>query len=135
MKVVNKSRKIIGIGGQPLLPGYTMELPDGLEAHPSIADYLKKGTLVDADKDISVKETGGISEHERAQIEAEAIAKYKREQEELAAAQEKKKAEIKEVKSMNKDKLFAKATSMGLAVNDGDTVEVLRDKILTVLNQ
>ena len=42
MKIINKSRKIISIGGMALLPGKTMELPKGVEKHPSILDYLKK---------------------------------------------------------------------------------------------
>lgn len=42
MKIVNKSRKIISIGDEPLLPGKKMELPKGMEEHPSIIDYLNK---------------------------------------------------------------------------------------------
>ena len=43
MEVINKSRKIIGIQGEPLLPGYQMELPEGYETHPSIIKNKKKG--------------------------------------------------------------------------------------------
>ena len=137
MKVVNKSRKIIGIGGEPLLPGYTMELSDGLETHPSIDDYLKKGILVNADKDTSVKETSvsEISDLERAKIAEEAVAKYKKEQEEIANAKKAKQAAIKEVKNMNKEELLMKATSMGLDIKDDDTVEDLKDKIIEAINQ
>ena len=31
MKIINKSRKIIGINGEPLLPGADLELPEGME--------------------------------------------------------------------------------------------------------
>lgn len=33
MKIINKSRKIIGINGEPLLPGADLELPEGMETH------------------------------------------------------------------------------------------------------
>lgn len=136
MKVTNKSCKVIGIGGEPLLPGYTMELRDGLETHPSIADYLKKGILVDADKASAVESANGISDAERARIAEEAIANYKKEQEELVAAQASKQAEIKEVKNMKKkDDLLKKATAMGLDVKDDDTVDDLKAKIIEAINQ
>ena len=51
MEIINKSRKIIGINGEPLLPGEKMTLHNGLESHPSIKEYLAKGFLVDANKE------------------------------------------------------------------------------------
>ena len=93
MKVINKSRKIIGINGEPLLPGMDMELESGAEKHPVIADYLKKGILVDA-KNAVAADNDGISDFEKARIAEEAINKYKKEQEALAAAQAEKEAEI-----------------------------------------
>lgn len=135
MKVTNKSCKVIGIGGEPLLPGYTMELRDGIETHPSIADYLKKGILVDADKANAVESVNGISDAERARIAEEAIANYKKEQEEITNAKKAKQAAIKEVKNMKKEELLMKATSMGLDIKDGDTVDDLKDKIIEAINQ
>lgn len=49
MKVINKSRKIIGINGEPLLPGADTELLAGQETHPVVKFYLEKGILVDAE--------------------------------------------------------------------------------------
>ena len=88
MEIINKSRKIIGISGEPLLPGATVELPDGAENHPVIADYLAKGIVADVKNDIPA--TGaGISDFERAKIAEEAIAQYIKQQEEAAEAERK----------------------------------------------
>ena len=75
MKIINKSRKIIGINGEPLLPGADLELPEGMETHPVISYYLQKGIVVDS-QNVSAEEKTGISDLERAHIEEEAIAKY-----------------------------------------------------------
>ncbi len=134
MKVTNKSRKIIAINGEPLLPGTDMELPEGFQQHPAIIDYLKKGILVDSEKAVASSENG-ISDFERAKIAEEAIARYKEEQAAIAAAQAEKEAEIKAVQSMKKPELLTKAAGMGLEVKDDDTVEILKEKILAVLNK
>ena len=96
MKIINKSRKIIGINGEPLLPGADLELPEGMETHPVISYYLEKGIVVDS-QNVSAEENTGISDLDRARIEEEAIAKYKAEQEKAAKAKE---DEIKAVKTM-----------------------------------
>ena len=75
MKIINKSRKIIGINGEPLLPGADLELPEGMETHPVISYYLQKGIVVDS-QNVSAEEKTGISDLEKARIEEEAIAKY-----------------------------------------------------------
>ncbi len=137
MKVINKSRKIIAIAGEPLLPGNDMELPKGYDKHPSIVDYLKSGVLADATK-ASVgngEAASGLSDEERAKIANEAIAKYKAEQEAIARAQAEKKAEIGAVKSMKKDELLTKAAGMGVEVADDDKVDALKEKIIAALNQ
>ncbi|MCD7826343.1 MAG: hypothetical protein LUH14_10350 [Clostridiaceae bacterium] len=133
MKIINKSRKIIGINGEALLPGATVELSDGAGNHPVIADYIKKGILADAEKTSDVAESESISDFERAKIAEEAIAQYKKEQEELLAAQAAKEDEIKEVQSMKKADLQTKAVGMGLEVNDDDTVDTLREKIIAAI--
>ena len=135
MKIINRSRKIIGINGEPLLPGETMELPKGYETHPSICDYLAKGIVVDAQKDMVLISGNGISDLERKRIAEEAIAWYKKQQEEKdeAGVQMEKEAEIRMVKAMRKPELLIKAAGMGLAVNDDDTVDVLKEKIITAL--
>lgn len=125
MKIINKSRKIIGINGEPLLPGADLELPEGMETHPVISYYLEKGIVVDS-QNVSAEENTGISDLDRARIEEEAIAKYKAEQENAAKAKE---AEIKAVKTMKKDDLLTKAVGMGLEVTDDDTVDTLRRKL------
>lgn len=131
MKVINKSRKIISIAGEPFLPGKDMELPAGLENHPAIKDYMTKGIIVDAEK--AAATTGaGISNFEIAKIAEEAIAKYKAEQEAIAAA---KAAEIEDVKAMRKADLLTKAAGMGIDVSDGETAESIRGKILAALEQ
>lgn len=127
MKIVNKSRKIIGINGEPLLPGAALELPEGMEKHPVIGYYLAKGVIADSEH----ASADGISDLEKARIEEGAIAKYKAEQEAKTA----KEAEIKAVKSMKKDDLFTKAAGMGLAVTDEDTVDTLKEKILAELSK
>lgn len=131
MKIINKSRKIIGINGDPLLPGADLELPEGMETHPVISYYLEKGIVVDS-QNVSAEENTGISDLDRARIEEEAIAKYKAEQEKAAKAKE---AEIKAVKTMKKDDLLTKAVGMGLEVTDDDTVDTLKEKIVAELSK
>lgn len=131
MKITNKSRKIIGINGEPLLPGADLELPEGMETHPVISYYLEKGIVVDS-QNVSAEENTGISDLDRARIEEEAIAKYKAEQEKAAKAKE---AEIKAVKTMKKDDLLTKAVGMGLEVTDDDTVDTLKEKIVAELSK
>lgn len=136
MKIINKSRKIIGINGEPLLPGADLELPEGMETHPVISYYLQKGIVVDS-QNVSVEEKTGISDLEKARIEEEAIAKYKAEQEkaEQEKAAKTKEAEIKAVKTMKKDDLLTKAVGMGLEVTDDDTVDTLKEKIVAELSK
>lgn len=131
MKIINKSRKIIGINGEPLLPGADLELPEGMETHPIISYYLQKGIVVDS-QNVSAEEKTGISDLEKARIEEEAIAKYKAEQEKAAKTKE---AEIKAVKTMKKDDLLTKAVGMGLEVTDDDTVDTLKEKIVAELSK
>lgn len=131
MKIINKSRKIIGINGEPLLPGADLELPEGMETHPVISYYLEKGIVVDS-QNVSAEENTSISDLDRARIEEEAIAKYKAEQEKAAKAKE---AEIKAVKTMKKDDLLTKAVGMGLEVTDDDTVDTLKEKIVAELSK
>ena len=131
MKIINKSRKIIGINGEPLLPGADLELPEGMETHPVISYYLEKGIVVDS-QNVSAEENTGISDLDRARIEEEAIAKYKAEQENAAKAKE---SEIKAVKTMKKDDLLTKAVGMGLEVTDDDTVDTLKEKIVAELSK
>ena len=131
MKIINKSRKIIGINGEPLLPGADLEVPEGMETHPVISYYLEKGIVVDS-QNVSAEENTGISDLDRARIEEEAIAKYKAEQEKAAKAKE---AEIKAVKTMKKDDLLTKAVGMGLEVTDDDTVDTLKEKIVAELSK
>ena len=131
MKIINKSRKIIGINGEPLLPGADLELPEGMETHPVISYYLQKGIVVDS-QNVSAEEKTGISDLEKARIEEEAIAKYKAEQEKAAKTKE---AEIKAVKTMKKDDLLTKAVGMGLEVTDDDTVDTLKEKIVAELSR
>lgn len=131
MKIINKSRKIIGINGEPLLPGADLELPEGMETHPVISYYLQKRIVVDS-QNVSAEEKTGISDLEKARIEEEAIAKYKAEQEKAAKTKE---AEIKAVKTMKKDDLLTKAVGMGLEVTDDDTVDTLKEKIVAELSK
>lgn len=131
MKIINKSRKIIGINGESLLPGADLELPEGMETHPVISYYLQKGIVVDS-QNVSAEEKTGISDLEKARIEEEAIAKYKAEQEKAAKTKE---AEIKAVKTMKKDDLLTKAVGMGLEVTDDDTVDTLKEKIVAELSK
>ncbi len=135
MKIINRSRKIIGINGEPLLPGAGMELPEGYENHPSICDYLAKGIVVDAGRDMVSASGSDISDFERKRIAQEAIDQYKRQQEEqfekeAAGARLEREAEIRAVKAMRKPELLVKAAGMGLTVNDDDTVDALKEKII-----
>lgn len=129
MKVINGSRKIIGIAGEPLLPDKEMTLDAEMEKHPAILEYLKKGVLIDADKAKDVPVADGIDPVERERIEAEAIRKYKEEQ----AAAEAKANEIKAVKAMKKDELMKKAVAMGIEVKDEDTADAIREQILKAI--
>lgn len=134
MKVINKSRKIIGINGDPLLPGAELTLPDGMENHPVISFYLGKGILVDANN-VSSSSEDNITDDERKRIAEEAIAKYKAEQEESEKAAIERESAIKAVKGMNKNDLLTKAAGMGLEINDDDKVETIREKIITELDK
>lgn len=128
MKVINKSRKIIGIAGEPLLPGKEITLKDGFESHPVIQDYLKKGILTDVENMTALPAESVLGDIERERIEAEAIAKYK-------AEQEAKANEVKAVKAMKKDELLKKAISMEIEVKDEDTAEAIREQILNAIGQ
>lgn len=112
MKIFNKSRKIVGINGNALLPQKEMEIADKMREHPVIKHYLKKGVV-----------------EER---KAEENKKPKNTDENTSDSKEKD-AELKSVKAMRKDELFSKALGMGLEVNDDDTVDVLREKIIKAL--
>lgn len=138
MNVVNKSRKIIGINGEPLLPGASMLLPEGYETHLSIIDYLKKGILADTEDMAIGAPDISISGLEREKIAKEAVEQYKKQQEEAAAkekaaAQAAKTAEVKAVRAMKKPELLTKAAGMGLVVNDDDTADILKEKIVAAL--
>ena len=108
MKVINKSRKIISILGEPFLPGKAMDLPVEIEKHPAIIDYMTKGVIVDADK-VTASAGTGFSDLEKAKIAEAAIAQYKAEQAEKETA-------IKAIKAMKKDELLTKAAGMGIEV-------------------
>lgn len=134
MKIVNKSRKIISIAGEPLLPGKSMLLPEGVEKHPSVIDYLNRGVVADADTVTAPSSvSGGISDDERTRIAEEAVAKYKAEQEAQVKAMEALEAEIKAVENMKKAELVTKAMAMGIDAADGDTADVLKEKIIEAL--
>ena len=137
MRIVNRSKKIIGIKGEPLLPGDTMKLPEGYENHPVIADYLKRGIVADEAKgDLPSVGTEGVSDLERAQIAREAVADYKRAQEkEETAKRAEGEAERKAVRAMRKSELLIKAAGMGLEVSDDDTVDDLKERIIAALGQ
>lgn len=127
MQIINKSRKIIGINGEPVLPGASINLPDGVENHPAIAYYMEKGIVADAEKDIPTVTDIGISDFERARIAEEAVAEYKK--------QAAKEAEIKDVQNMKKPELLTKAAGMGLNIKDDDKAEDLKEKIIAAINQ
>lgn len=135
MKVINKSRKIIAINSEALLPGKEMDLPEGFSEHPSIADYLRKGVIADANAAVAPSVSSGVSDFEKAKIAEEAIAKYKAEQEAAEAAKAEKEAEIKAVKDMKKPELITKAMGMGIEATESDTVDVLKDKIIAALSE
>lgn len=128
MEIINKSRKIIGINGEPLLPGEKMTLHNGLESHPSIKEYLAKVFLVDANKEKNAS-ADAVCDAEKEKIAAEAIEKYKAEQEAMKVKQD----EINAVKGMKKDELLKKAVAMGVEVKDDEKVEVIREQILEAI--
>ena len=131
MKVINKSRKIIGINGEPLLPGAETELLAGQETHPVVKFYLEKGILVDTED--TSKKCDDISDLERVKIAEAAIAEYKAKQEAIVAAKAEKEAEIKAVKSMKKEELQLKAAALGMEVADDIKAEELKAQILDIL--
>lgn len=135
MRIVNSSRKVIGIMEKPLLPGETLILEHGAENHPTIQFYLKQGILSDADSEKTGFSNLDINQAEREKIEKEAVERYKKEQAEYQAAKEKKEAEIKAVQGMKKKELVKKAIGMGIEFQDSDTEEVLKEKIIQVINK
>ena len=134
MRIINSSRKVIGIQEKTLLPGERLTLEPGEEQHPTIQFYLKQGILSDADS--KTKSSSGLEIHpaEREKIEKEAIERYKKEQAEYQEAKEKKEAEIKAVQGMKKKEL-KKALGMGIETQDSDTEEVLKEKIVQVIRE
>ena len=137
MKVINKSRKIIGINGEPLLPGAEIELLAGQETHPVVKFYLEKGILAVSYTHLRAHDTpkkcDDISDLERAKIAEAAIAEYKAKQEAIVAAKAEKEAEIKAVKSMKKEELQLKAAALGMEVADDIKAEELKAQILDIL--
>lgn len=136
MRVINRSRKIIAIGGEPFLPGTKMDLPEGMEKHPIITYYLKKGVIAEegtaATPSCVISE---ISDTERNRIAEEAIAQYKAAQEAAGEESAKREDELKAVKGMSKDALITKAIGMGLEVNDSDTAPIIRERIIAALSK
>lgn len=141
MRVINVSKKIIGINGDPLLPGESLELPDGYEGKRAIQHYADMGYLADADISVASASSAvsALTDEEKERIREEAVAEYKAqlaaEEKARQAAEAEKTAAIKEVKAMKKDDLAIKAAAMGLDVSDSDTAEVLRNKILAALGE
>lgn len=135
MNIINNSRKIISINGEPLLPEAIVELKEGMEKHPVIVDYLRRGVIADTSKAVvSSAVSTGISDFEKAKIAEEAIARYKAEQESIEKAKAAKEIEIKAVKAMDKDALVTKALGMGIEVFDSDTKDILKEKIFKALD-
>lgn len=134
MRIVNSSRKVIGIQGKTLLPGEKLTLKQGEEQHPMIQFYLKQGILCDADSETKIS-SGHMHQAEREKIEKEAIERYKKEQAEYQEAKEKKEAEIKAIQGMKKKELVKKALGMGIEVQDSDTEEILKEKIIQEMNK
>lgn len=130
MKVINKSRKIIGINGEPLLPGAEIELLAG-QKHIRLLSFTLKSILVDTED--TPKKCDDISDLERAKIAEAAIAEYKAKQEAIVAAKAEKEAEIKAVKSMKKEELQLKAAALGMEVADDIKAEELKAQILDIL--
>ena len=135
MRIVNSSRKVLGIQGKTLLPGETLTLKLGEEQHPTIQFYLKQGILSDADSERKISSGVNIHPAEREKIEKEAIERYKKEQAEYQKAKEKKEAEIKAIQGMKKKELVKKALGMGIEVQDSDTEEILKEKIIQEMNK
>ena len=112
MKIFNKSRKIIGINGKALLPEETMEIYDEMRNHPVVSHYLNKKIIIECAEE-KINDVKPVNEN---------IGDSKG-----------KEAEIKAVKAMKKDELFSKAINMGLEIKDDDTVDILKEKIITAL--
>jgi len=134
MRIVNSSRKVLSIQGKTLLPGEILTLKLGEEQHPTIQFYLKQGILSDADSERK-SSSGNIHPAEREKIEKEAIERYKKEQAEYQEAKEKKEAERKAIQGMKKKELVKKDLGMGIEVQDSDTEEVLKEKIIQEMNK
>lgn len=134
MKIINKSRKIICINGEPFLPGETTTIADGSEKSPAMAFYFERGLVADASKVTDAGDTA-LTDLEKARIADEAVERYKAEQAAAEEAKEKKEAEIKAVQSMKKQELLTKAAGMGLEVKDDDTVDALKEKIVAALSK
>lgn len=135
MRIINSSRKVIGIKEKTLLPGETLILEHGEEKNPTIQFYLKQGILSNADSKKVGFSDSDINQEEKEKIEKEAVERYKKEQEEYQAAKDKKEAEIKAVKGMKKKDLAKKALGMGIEFQDSDTEEILKEKIIQAINK
>lgn len=134
MILKNKGRKIIAINGEALLPGKSLEAPDSLAGQPNIKDMIQKGVLhTDGEAaPIFMPASNDMSEEERLSIERAAVEKYIAQQKEYEKQAEKTGA-TKSVKSMNKPELLEKAAELGLEVDPADTVDILKEKILSAM--
>lgn len=84
--------------------------------------------MVDANKEKNAS-ADAVCDAEKEKIAAEAIEKYKAEQEAMKVKQD----EINAVKGMKKDELLKKAVAMGVEVKDDEKVEVIREQILEAI--
>lgn len=123
MHITNQSRKVIGIAGEPLLPGDTKEIPEEYINHPSIQEYVKKG-VVSTDQVVTAPFViHEISDAKKEEIEKAAIARY------LAEQQTKQtQSETGTIKSTKKSESSKKAKPVEATVTNESTEDQLEEK-------
>lgn len=129
----NVSTKIIGGLGGAFLPGTTVPYTEELKKHPTVQFYIDKKILklVSHEQDVEEPQATSISDEERRRIAEEAIAEYKKQLE----AEDAKKEAISVIKSMKKADLETKAVELGVELTGSETVEQLKDKLISRISE
>lgn len=129
----NVSTKIIGGLGDAFLPGTTVPYTEDLKKHPTVRFYIEKKILklVDHEQESEEVQDATISDEERKRIAEEAIAEYKKQ----LAENEAKKEAVAAIKSMKKAELETKAVELGVELTGSETVEQLKEKLISRISE
>lgn len=113
MNITNKTGKIIAIGELVLLPGDTEILPKDFVENPVIKFFAETGR-------VELFENEAEAEAPAPHVPAEEQSHQADDVEQMIAA----------VKEMRRAELDALAEELGIAIEEGDTVPTLKEKLI-----